>query len=439
MAEKGDSAGRYTRSRELLGRASQWMPQGVSSPFRARAPVPLYVADAEGCRLTDVDGNRYVDYGLAWGPLILGHRHPRLVEAMRRQADRPHTLGAQHELEPLVAEQICRIVPCAERVSFTSSGTEAVQLALRLARAHTGRRLVLKFEGHYHGWVDTVLLSHHPPAEAVGSPGEPAVVPESAGQVANAAENVVVRQWNNLDSLTQAFERHRGEIAAVVMEPVLCNSGCLLPREGYLHAVRELSDAHGALLVFDEIITGFRMGLRGAQGHYGVTPDLATFGKAIGGGLPLSVVTGRAEVMERVGRGVSFGGTFNGNPLSLAGAHATLTALEAEAGAPLVEANRIGTLLRDGIQERADQRRIPLRATGFGTAFALHFTARRELRCYRDTLEDDKDRLGRFMRRALDRGVAMVADGRFYVSTAHGEDDVAETLRAIDAVLDEMT
>jgi glutamate-1-semialdehyde 2,1-aminomutase len=143
--------------------------------------------------------------------------------------------------------------------------------------------------------------------------------------------------------------------------------------------------------------------------------------------------------MERVGRGVSFGGTFNGNPLSLAGAHATLTALEAEAGAPLVEANRIGTLLRDGIQERADQRRIPLRATGFGTAFALHFTARRELRCYRDTLEDDKDRLGRFMRRALDRGVAMVADGRFYVSTAHGEDDVAETLRAIDAVLDEMT
>ena len=183
MAEADEPEPRYAKSREMLARASQWMPQGVSSPFRARAPVPLYVADASGCRLTDVDGNQYIDYGLAWGPLILGHRHPRLVEAVRAQADRPHILGAQHELEPLVAEQICRLVPCAERVSFTSSGTEAVQLALRLARAHTGRRLVLKFEGHYHGWVDTVLLSHHPAAEAVGPLDEPNVVPESAGQV----------------------------------------------------------------------------------------------------------------------------------------------------------------------------------------------------------------------------------------------------------------
>jgi glutamate-1-semialdehyde 2,1-aminomutase len=438
MAGTGDSEGRYRRSRELLARASQWMPQGVSSPFRARAPVPLYVADAEGCRLTDVDGNEYIDYGLAWGPLILGHRHPRLVEAMRVQADRPHTLGAQHELEPLVAGQVCRIVPCADRVCFTSSGTEAVQLALRLARAHTGRHLVLKFEGHYHGWVDTVLLSHHPPSAAVGDPADPAVVPESAGQVPNAVDNVVVRQWNDLESLEAAFAAHPGEIAAVVMEAVLCNSGCLLPREGYLGAVRDLCDAHGALLVFDEIITGFRIALRGAQGHYGVTPDLATFGKAIGGGLPLSVVTGRTDIMELVGRGVSFGGTFNGNPLSLAGAHATLAELEHDGGAPLEEANRVGATLRDGIQERADARGIPLRVMGFGTAFALHFTARRELSCYRDTLDDDKERLGQFMSLALSKGVAMVADGRFYVSTAHREKDVADTLALVEGVLDEM-
>jgi glutamate-1-semialdehyde 2,1-aminomutase len=433
-----DSAGRYARSRQLLARASRWMPQGVSSPFRARAPVPLYVADASGCRITDVDGNEYIDYGLAWGPLILGHRHPRLVEAVRAQADRPHILGAQHALEPAVAEQICRIVPCADRVCFTSSGTEAVQLALRLARAHTRRPLVLKFEGHYHGWVDTILLSHHPRPELLGEPADPTVVPESAGQVPNAVENVVVRQWNDLDSLEAALERHSGEIAAVLMEPVLCNSGCLLPGEGYLEAVRGLCGDHGALLIFDEIITGFRIALPGAQGHYAVTPDLATFGKAIGGGLPLSVVTGRAEIMERVGRGVSFGGTFNGNPLSLAGAHATLTELEGDDGAPLLEANRLGARLRDGIQARADRRGIPLRVTGFGTAFALHFTERRELTCYRDTLDDDTARLGQFMTRALARGVALVADGRFYVSTAHGEDDVRETLDVVDAVLGEM-
>jgi glutamate-1-semialdehyde 2,1-aminomutase len=422
----------------MLARASQWMPQGVSSPFRARAPVPLSIADASGCRLTDVDGNRYVDYSLAWGPLILGHRHPRLTEAVRAQADRPHTLGAQHELEPLVAEQICRIVPCAERVSFTSSGTEAVQLALRLARAHTGRRLVLKFEGHYHGWVDTVLLSHHPAVEALGELDDPAVVPESEGQVPNAVENVVVRPWNSLASLESAFAQHPGEIAAVIMEPILCNSGCLLPREGFLQGARERCDANGALLVFDEIITGFRRSLRGAQGHYGVTPDLATFGKAIGGGLPLSVVTGRAEIMERVGRGVSFGGTFNGNPLSLAGARATLRELEQDDGAPLVEANRLGERLRDGIQERADAHGVPLRVTGFGTAFALHFTPRQELTHYRDTLDDDEARLQRFMRLALSRGVYMVADGRFYVSAVHREDDIQETLDVVDAVLDQM-
>jgi len=401
----------------MLARASQWMPQGVSSPFRARAPVPLYIADAAGCRITDVDGNSYIDYGLAWGPLILGHRHPRLVEAVQAQADRPHTLGAQHELEPLVAEQICRLVPCADRVCFTSSGTEAVQLALRLARAHTRRRLVLKFEGHYHGWVDTILLSHHPAPELLGDADDPTVVPESAGQVPNAVDNVVVRRWNDVDTLEAAFRKDTDEIAAVVMEPVLCNSGCLLPREGYLQAVRELCDAHGALLIFDEVITGFRMALRGAQGHYGVTPDVATFGKAIGGGLPLSVVTGRAEIMELVGRGVSFGGTFNGNPLSLAGARATLTELEQDDGSLLVEANRLGAQLRDGIQERAH---------------------REQLNHYRDTLDDDKDRLRQFMTLALSKGVVMVADGRFYVSTVHREDDIRETLDVVDSVLGQM-
>jgi glutamate-1-semialdehyde 2,1-aminomutase len=438
MASTEDSERRYSKSRELLTRASRWMPQGVSSPFRAWAPVPLYIADASGCRLIDVDGNHYVDYGLAWGPLILGHRHPRLAEAVRVQADRPHILGAQHELEPLVAEQICRLVPCAERVSFTSSGTEAVQLALRLARAHTGRRLVLKFEGHYHGWVDTVLLSHHPSAEAMGEPDDPNVVPESAGQAQNAAENIVVRRWNDLGTLEAAFRKHPGEIAAVIMEAVLCNSGCLLPREGYLQTVRELCDAHGALLIFDEIITGFRIALHGAQGYYGVTPDLSTFGKAIGGGLPLSVVTGRTEVMERIGRGVSFGGTFNGNPLSLAGARATLSELERDDGAPLVEANRLGVQLRDGIQQQADAHGIPLTVSGFGTAFALHFTPRKELVDYRDTLDDNRARLRRFMTLALSKGVYMVADGRFYVSAVHREADIQETLDVVDDVLGQM-
>jgi glutamate-1-semialdehyde 2,1-aminomutase len=429
-------ADRWARSRSLLERARRSLAGGVSSPFRAKFPVPLYFADASGSRMTDVDGNRYIDYTLAWGPLILGHRHPALVEALRRQADRPHILGAQHELEYEVAEKIQRLVPCAERVAFTSSGSEAVQLALRLARAATGRSLILKFEGHYHGWMDSVLISHHPRADEVGPLEKPHAVLESRGQVANVVENVLVAPWNRLEIVERLFAERGREIAAVILEPVLCNSGCLLPLPGYLEGLRRLTESHGALLIFDEIITGFRMALSGAQGHYGVTPDLATFGKALGGGPPLSAVAGRREIMELMFTGgVAFGGTFNGNPISLACARATLTELEREGGAALARANRTGQKLMEGIREIARRHGVPLQVCGFGAAFALHFTARSELRDYRDTLEDDRERLATFLLRALEHGVYALPDGRMYVSAVHTEQDVAETLEAVDKVL----
>ncbi len=281
-------------SRALLARARQSLAGGVSSPFRAHFPVPLYLTGGRGSRLTDVDGNEYIDYVLAWGPMILGYSHPAMVEAIRRQAEGPHSYGEQHELEIQVAEQIQRMVPCAERVAFTSSGSEAVQLAYRLARAFTGRNLILKFEGHYHGWVDGALVGYKPTAEQAGPLEAPPTVLGSRGQVPNTAENTVVAPWNRLDLLEQTLERHKGKIAAIMMEPVLCNSGCLLPLPGYLEAARQLADRHGALLIFDEVITGFRMAPGGAQAHYGVTPDLATFGKAVAAGLPLSVWRGAA-------------------------------------------------------------------------------------------------------------------------------------------------
>lgn len=393
--------------------------------------MPLYLEGAEGCRLTDVDGNTYIDYTLAWGPLILGHRHPRIVEVVRAQADRPHIYGAQHELEYLAAELFCAAVPCAERVAFTCAGTEAVQLAMRLARAFTGRQKILKFEGHYHGWVDTALVSHHPSLDVLGEGEEIPPVVESRGQVANAAENFLVRQWNDPESVERAFEGHADEIAAVIVEPVLCNSGCLMARPGYLESLRRLCDQHGALLIFDEVITGFRMSLGGAQQALGVVPDLATFGKAIGGGLPLSAVAGRADVMEQIGAGVSFGGTFNGNPVSMAAARATLEELARDEGEPLVQANALGSLLKTGVQLLAGKHGVPLRTEGFGLAFALHFTEREELRTYRSTLDDDHERLQRFLRLALDRGVNILPDGRMYTSTAHKLEDVEQTLTAL--------
>src|SRR5690242_19502110 len=226
----------FTTSREMLERARQSLAGGVSSPFRAGFPVPLYFADGCGARLRDVDGNEYIDYVLAWGPMILGYRHPALVEAMRTAAERPYSYGEEHELEIRVAEKIQQLVPCAERVAFTSSGSEAVQLALRLARAYTKRNLILKFEGHYHGWMDSVLASNHPSREEAGPLEKPNIVLGSAGQVANAVDNVIVAAWNRVELLEQVFAAHGSKIAAVIMEPVLCNSGCLMPVPGYLEA-----------------------------------------------------------------------------------------------------------------------------------------------------------------------------------------------------------
>lgn len=426
---------KWRTSRLLLERARKSLAGGVSSPFRAKSPVPLYFKDGWGCRLKDVDDNVYIDYSLAWGPNILGYRHPRVTEAVRKAAEGPHTLGAQHSLEYEVAEQIQGLIPCAERVAFCSSGSEAVQLALRLARAFTQRDLIIKFEGHYHGWMDSALLSYKPSVEEAGPPENPKVVLGSRGQVPGSADCIRVRPWNRIDLLEQVFQQEGTRIAGVILEPVLCNSGCLLPAPGYLQSVRGLCQRYGALLIFDEIITGFRIGLSGAQGFYQVVPDLATFGKALGGGLPLSAVAGRREILELMfGGGVGFGGTFNGNPLSLAASKATLEELSRDNGALLCRTNDNGQALMEGLRQLAKKQDVSLLVSGFGAAFAVHFTARRELSHYRDTLEDNPSRLSQFLLLALWEGIYLLPDGRFYISAVHDDEVVMETLHSFERV-----
>jgi glutamate-1-semialdehyde 2,1-aminomutase len=425
----------WQRSRALLERSRQSLAGGVSSPFRARAPVPLFFENGQGSHLWDVDGNEYIDYQLAWGPMILGYNHPAMVESLRRQVEKPLSYGAQHELEISVAERIQSLVPCAERIAFTSSGSEAVQLVHRLARAHTGRPCILKFEGHYHGWMDGALHSYKPQAHETGPLDYPVAVPGSRGQVQNASENVVVAPWNRLEVLENILQFNGSRIAAIMTEPVLCNSGCLMPQSGYLAGLKQLAAGAGALLIFDEVITGFRIDTGGAQKHFNVVPDIATFGKAVGGGVALSVVAGRADLMEQMFTGgVVFGGTFNGNPLSLAGAETCLSELSRDGGAALKWANRMGRRLMVGIEDLARSHGIPAKVTGFGAAFYLHFTQREELQDYRDTLEDNKELLQRFLHLALAEGVIVVPDGRFYVSAAHTEADVSQTLEKLDNV-----
>ena len=424
----------WAKSREYLERAKRSLAGGVSSPFRAKAPVPLYFRNGCGAGLEDVDGNEYIDYVLAWGPMILGYRHPAIVDAMHRQADLPTDYGAQHELEYDVSERIQSMMPCAELVAFTSSGSEAVQIAFRLVRAFTGRELILKFEGHYHGWVDGALISYKPALEQVGSLDSPQCVLGSRGQVSNSADNFVVAPWNRIDVLEQILRRKGDQVAAIVMEPVLCNSGCILPLPGYLERVKELCNQYGALLMFDEVITGFRMSTGGAQKRYGVVPDLATYGKAVAGGAPLSGIVGRRDILMQMYSGVSFGGSFNGNPVSLACAQATLTELTRNDGEALVRTNELGRHLMDGIRQIASRCKVPVAVTGFGAALSIHFTDKTELVDYRDTLCSDSARLQRFLFRALQEGLHIVPDGRMYVSAAHTTRDIEETLSRLDAV-----
>jgi glutamate-1-semialdehyde 2,1-aminomutase len=427
----------FTRSRELLARARRSLALGVSSGFRARAqPLPIYFERGKGARFTDVDGNEFVDHCLAWGPLILGHAHPAINEAVARQLERGYTYGAQCELELEVAERIRALVPCAERVLYLTTGSEAVQGALRLSRAATGRPLVVKFEGHYHGWMDSVLVSYHPALDAAG-PGEaPRPVPGSGGQSAAAYSDTIVLPWNDAAAVERLLEARPGEVAAIIAEPILCNNGCLAPRPGYLQALRSLCDRHGVVLVFDEVITGFRVATGGAQQLFGVTPDLAVFGKAVGGGFPLSVIAGREPLVGLVDAGrVVHAGTFNGNPIVLAAARATLDVLAADGGAVLAAARLHGERIMAQLERLAEREGVPLRVFGQGTVFKPAVGLPGEPGAFRDIVRADAAALQKLVVQLFHHGVYCVPDGRWYVSGVHGPAEAALVEHALPSAM----
>lgn len=419
-----------SRSAQLWDESKKFLAGGVSSMLRAASkPLPLFFQAASGSRLSDVDGNSYIDYSLAWGPLILGHSHPEVISAVAGQLAKFQLLGAQHELEVRVARKLCETIPCAELVALSNTGSEAVQLALRLARAFTRRRMILKFEGHYHGWPDNVLVSYRPTLSP-DSDYHPQL--GSAGQTPSGLDDVIVLPWNEPCCIQELFERHANEIACVITEPMLCNSSCLTPVPGYLESLRKLCDQFGVVLIFDEVITGFRLALGGAQQFFGVVPDLATFGKAVAGGFPLSLVAGKAGILELISsRQVVHAGTFNGNPVALAAAEATIDVLSRDNGAALDRIRRHGEFLMAEIRSLARESRTPLLVNGVGAAFHLSFTRRTEMRTYRDTLDCDVVIRDRFLEAMLERGIYLLSDGRWYVSAAHDGADIQKTLAMV--------
>lgn len=430
------------RSREWYARAQQSLIEGVNSPSRGAAvysPGPVVLERGRGSHVWDLDGNEYVDFMMSFGALMQGHAHPKIVEAVSRAMAGGSHFAAATPAEAEAAERFCRMVPTAESVRFTNSGSEATMLALRLARAHTRRTRFLKFEGHYHGWYDPYCLNGHShPAKQLGPRENPTKFPDSEGIPASVLEDVVLAPWNDLEALESILRRHGRELAAVITEPIMANMGCILPREGYLQNVCDLTHQVGALFILDEVVTGFRYAPGGCQQYYGLRPDLSTFGKALGAGFPIGAVAGPRAILDRMRWGddmVLHYGTFNGHRLTMNLIAANLDLIAADDGAIYKQIYGIGDRAIAGLRRLFRRKKIDAIVQGFGPMFQIYFTGRDAIHDYRDYCEYvDTAKYSRFVHGLLDRGIYMTPSNGLHwiISTAHTMQDVETLLLAAD-------
>ncbi|MBS1817160.1 MAG: glutamate-1-semialdehyde 2,1-aminomutase [Acidobacteria bacterium] len=423
-----------TRSSRLFTRAVGILPGGVDSPVRAFKSVgasPLFVKRAYGARLEDVDGNVFIDYVMSWGPLIHGHAPKGLVKALGDATKRGTSYGAPSPLEVEMGERVRELMPSLERVRFVSSGTEAAMSAVRVARAATGRDKIIKFEGCYHGHADGFLVQAGSGALTLGTPTSPGVTKA-------AAADTLIAKYNDLASVERVFKANRAKVAALCVEPIAGNMGLVPPADGFLQGLRDLCDRHGALLVFDEVISGFRAAPGGAQAVYGVTPDVTCLGKIIGGGLPVGAYGGKAEVMELVSPAgpVYQAGTLSGNPLAMTAGLWCLNQLKPKLYRTLAD---LGTRLAQGLATAAREAGIPLQVNAFGSLVTPFFTARR-VRDYASATSADTDQYARFFRGMLARGIYLPPSQfeAWFLSAAHTRKDVDATITAARAVLREL-
>ena len=420
----------HTLSERLFARATELLPGGVNSPVRAFRSVggtPFFAKRAEGAYLYDVDGNAYVDYVGSWGPMIAGHAHPRVLEAVERTMRDGLSFGVPNALEVEMAEAITSIVPSCEMVRMVNSGTEATLSAIRLARGATGRTRIVKFEGCYHGHGDSFLVKAGSGVMTLGLPNSP-------GVPAALADLTLTLPYNDFDAATALFDEVGHDIAALIIEPIVGNANCILPRDGYLQHLRALCTKHGALLIFDEVMTGFRVALGGAQQRYGIAPDLSTFGKIIGGGMPVGAYGGRRELMQQIAPAgpIYQAGTLSGNPVAMAAGLATLDLIRAPGFHEALE--RATHTLCDGLEAAAREAGIAFHTTRAPGMFGLYF---REgpVETFEDAKASDTARFNRFFHAMLERGVYL-APSAFeagFVSSAHGEAEIARTIDAARA------
>ena len=416
-----------SRNEALFARAQLRIPGGVNSPvraFRAVGGTPAFLERASGAYLWDADGKRYIDYVGSWGPMIAGHTHPAVVEAVQHAASHALSFGAPTEAEIALAEAICRLVPSMELVRLVSSGTEATMTAIRLARGATGRSAIVKFEGCYHGHADSLLVKAGSGALTFGNPS-------SAGVPAETAAQTAVLDYNDVSGMKIFFEKNGPQVAAVIVEPVAGNMNLVLPRSGFLETLRELCTKHGAVLIFDEVMTGFRVAAGGAQARYGIRPDLPTLGRVIGGGLPVGAFGGRREIMEKIAPlgPVYQAGTLSGNPVAVAAGLATLELIQAPGFYEKLESRT--RHLVEGLAAEARKANVAFSAQSIGSMFGLYFRAAPP-QSFAEVMECDKNRFNRFFHAMLERGVYLAPSAyeAGFVSAAHGSAEIDATLVA---------
>jgi glutamate-1-semialdehyde 2,1-aminomutase len=430
--ESGPS--RATRSRHYHEEAKARIAGGVNSNVRLSG-VPICFASGSGSRLTDVDGKVYIDYALGMGPNILGHAPPAVTGEVARTLGIGQLFAGQHVLELELANKFCGCVKSADLVRFGLSGSEMVQAAMRLARAYTGRPEIVKFEGHYHGWFDNIFINQNGPVANEGDPLPRPRYLQSEGQSSQASADVAVLPWNDFDAIDRYVGANAAKIAAVITEPVMLNTGGILPKKGYLEHLRSVTKAHDILLIFDEVITGFRVGLGGAQELYDIEPDLSVFAKALGAGFPVSALAGRRELMELIASGrVNHSGTYNANVVSLSAAIATLRELSADGQAAYKRITALGTTLMEGIAASARRYGVSLQVSGLPSAFHTCF-ASHPIHDYTSYSKADHTLLGEFLAALLEHGVRPTGRGTWFLSTAHTDDEIASTLDAAERAL----
>lgn len=426
----------YDKSAKLLERAKKILAGGVSSEFRKyNHPHALFYTHGKGSKIYDVDGNEYLDFTLSQGPLILGHSHPYVLKSISEYSEQGQLFAGQHIREIELAEKINKLIPAAELMRFCLDGSEAIHTAFRVARAKTGKQKFLRFEGHYHGWLDNVCWGiSTPSAEALGSREEPEVFPWTDGLAKNTRDEFVVIPWNDAELLKKTIEKHCHELAAIITEPVMCNNGCIMPQDGFLQTIRELCTAYNIAFILDEVITGFRLSLGGAQQFFNIQPDLSIFAKAIASGYPISVITGKKEWMKLIEDAkVIHAGTMNSGNATVAAALATIEVLEKEL--PYDRMFSLGKELMQGIRDAAAETGHKLLVQGPGPMFNISFTDAEKISDYRGTLACDKVKLGKFIAGMHNEGVRIIGRGLWYISAVHTLDDIHYAIEKVCKVL----